>query len=122
MHCGHTGILSAIEIFTRIGAQQALALASSEARTKGVKGIKRGRYRSANENSVGLTAREVQVLQLVSKGMSNGEIALQLRRSERTVEHHVSAMLGKTQTHNRVSLVKWALNSDIATIVAAKNR
>ncbi len=122
MHCGHSGILSAIEIFTRIGAQKALALANAEARSKGVRGVKRGRYRSANENSVGLTAREVQVLQLVSKGLSNAEIALQLRRSERTVEHHVSAMLGKTQTHNRVSLVKWALNSDMAAIVAAKNR
>jgi DNA-binding CsgD family transcriptional regulator len=124
MQCGQAGILRAIEIFTRIGAHQALSLAKSEARSKGVRGVKRGQYRTARENSVGLTAREVQVLQLVSRGMSNGQIALQLRRSERTVEHHVSAMLGKTQASNRVSLVKWALNSDMAAIVASasKNR
>jgi DNA-binding NarL/FixJ family response regulator len=58
---------------------------------------------------VDLTPTEQRVIQLVAKGMSNKEIADELKVSQRTVESHVSNMLGKTGLHNRTELARWAI-------------
>jgi DNA-binding NarL/FixJ family response regulator len=58
---------------------------------------------------VELTPTETRVVQLVAKGMSNREIADELHVSQRTVESHVSNMLGKTGLSNRTELARWAL-------------
>jgi DNA-binding NarL/FixJ family response regulator len=42
-----------------------------------------------------LTAREAEVLQLLTKGHSNSQIAARLFISNRTVEHHVGSILAK---------------------------
>jgi DNA-binding NarL/FixJ family response regulator len=44
----------------------------------------------------------VQVLRHVKEGLSNREISAELRRSERTVEHHISALLAKLGVRNRI--------------------
>ncbi|MDY6785369.1 MAG: LuxR C-terminal-related transcriptional regulator [Cyanobacteriota bacterium] len=59
--------------------------------------------------SVPLSEREVQILDLVASGLTNSEVAERLEISKRTVDNHVSNMLTKTKTENRVSLVRWAL-------------
>ena len=56
-----------------------------------------------------LSSRELQILELVVKGMSNQKIARQLEISKRTVDNHISNILKKTCTDNRVELVRWAL-------------
>ena len=56
-----------------------------------------------------LSSRELQILELVVKGMSNQKIAQQLEISKRTVDNHISNILKKTSTDNRVELVRWAL-------------
>ena len=56
-----------------------------------------------------LSDRELQVLELVASGLTNQDIAENLDISKRTVDNHVSNILTKTQTDNRVSLVRWAL-------------
>ncbi|MEO0378175.1 Transcriptional regulatory protein SrrA [Acaryochloris thomasi RCC1774] len=58
---------------------------------------------------VDLTPTEQKVIQLVAKGMSNREIAAGLSVSQRTVESHVSNMLGKTGLNNRTELARWAI-------------
>ncbi|WP_299485914.1 response regulator transcription factor [Acaryochloris sp. IP29b_bin.137] len=58
---------------------------------------------------VDLTPTETKVIQLVAKGMSNREIAEDLSVSQRTVESHVSNMLGKTGLSNRTELARWAI-------------
>lgn len=58
---------------------------------------------------VDLTPTETKVIQLVAKGMSNREIADDLSVSQRTVESHVSNMLGKTGLSNRTELARWAI-------------
>jgi DNA-binding NarL/FixJ family response regulator len=63
---------------------------------------------------VELTPTEVRVVQFVSKGMSNREIADELHVSQRTVESHVSNMLGKTGLSNRTELARWALERRMA--------
>jgi DNA-binding NarL/FixJ family response regulator len=56
-----------------------------------------------------LSDRELQVIELVTAGLTNEQIAEQLEISKRTVDNHISNILTKTDTHNRVALVRWAL-------------
>ena len=56
-----------------------------------------------------LSDRELQVIELVASGLTNQEIAEKLEISKRTVDNHVSNILTKTETDNRVALVRWAL-------------
>ncbi|MGL5081836.1 MAG: helix-turn-helix domain-containing protein [Microcoleaceae cyanobacterium] len=58
---------------------------------------------------VTLSDRELQVVELVASGLTNQEIAEQLEISKRTVDNHISNILTKTGTDNRVALVRWAL-------------
>lgn len=64
--------------------------------------------------SVELTPTEVKVVQLVAKGLANKDIAQQMSLSQRTVESHVSNMLGKTGLNNRTELARWAIESRMA--------
>ncbi len=56
-----------------------------------------------------LTERETEVLRLVAKGLSYKQIAQRLFISHRTVQNHVQNTLGKLQLHNRVELVRYAI-------------
>ena len=56
-----------------------------------------------------LSDRELQVIELVAAGLTNQDIAERLEISKRTVDNHISNILTKTETDNRVSLVRWAL-------------
>lgn len=58
-----------------------------------------------------LSKRELQIVELVTAGLTNQEISQQLDISKRTVDNHVSNILSKTATGNRVTLVRWALQS-----------
>jgi DNA-binding NarL/FixJ family response regulator len=64
--------------------------------------------------SVELTPTELKVVQLVAKGLANKDIASQMSLSQRTVESHVSNMLGKTGLNNRTELARWAIESRMA--------
>ncbi len=63
---------------------------------------------------VELTPTELKVIQFVARGMANREIAEELSVSQRTIESHVSNMLGKTGLHNRTELARWAIESGMA--------
>ena len=63
---------------------------------------------------VELTPTELKVVQFVARGMANREIAEQMKVSQRTIESHVSNMLGKTGLHNRTELARWAIESSMA--------
>lgn len=56
-----------------------------------------------------LTDRETEVLRLVAKGLSYKQIAERLVLSHRTVQNHVQNTLNKLQLHNRVELVRYAI-------------
>jgi len=61
------------------------------------------------EPPVTLSDRELEVLLLICKGLSNQEIADQLFISKRTVDHHRASLLTKTDTRNAASLVIYAI-------------
>lgn len=66
---------------------------------------------SQNEDRGVLSKRELQIVELVTAGLTNQEISEKLAISKRTVDNHVSNVLTKTGTGNRVTLVRWALQS-----------
>jgi DNA-binding NarL/FixJ family response regulator len=60
-----------------------------------------------------LTDRETEVLRLVAKGLSYRQIADRLVLSHRTVQNHVQNTLSKLQLHNRVELVRYAIEQGL---------
>jgi DNA-binding NarL/FixJ family response regulator len=60
-----------------------------------------------------LTARELEVLQLLAQGMQNKEIAAELIISERTVKFHVSSILSKLDVGNRTEAVTVAVQKGL---------
>ncbi len=75
--------------------------------TRDVSGSKRG--------SSGLTARQLEVLELVASGRSNREIASLLRVSENGVKAHIARLLTKYGVPNRAALVRVALSDERET-------
>jgi two-component system NarL family response regulator len=63
-----------------------------------------------------LTDRELQVLGLVARGLSNREVAEQLFISENTVKNHVRNILEKLQLHSRMEAVIYAVREKILDI------
>lgn len=56
-----------------------------------------------------LSKREQEVLDLLTRGLSNAEIGDRLHLSARTIEKYVSSLLRKTTTSNRAELVRFAM-------------
>jgi DNA-binding CsgD family transcriptional regulator len=69
---------------------------------------------AASTYSAGLTAREVEVLRLVARGLTSGEIALGLKISEKTVAHHLTHIFNKTSSENRAAAVAFAIRHGLA--------
>jgi NarL family two-component system response regulator LiaR len=63
-----------------------------------------------------LTDREMEVLRLVAKGLSNPEIAQRLTVTEATVRTHVSNILSKLHLANRVQATLYALQEGITSL------
>ena len=84
-----------------LGARPAAAIVARKLRERGVRGVPRGPRPRTRANPAGLTARELEVLSLVAKGLRNTAIATQLVVSEKTVDHHVSAILRKLDVSTR---------------------
>jgi DNA-binding NarL/FixJ family response regulator len=60
-----------------------------------------------------LTARELEVLRLVARGMSNKDVADQLFISENTVKNHVRNILEKLHLHSRMEAVMYAVRKGL---------
>jgi len=68
------------------------------------------------ESPVTLSDRELEVLLLICKGLSNQEIADKLFISKRTVDHHRASLLTKTNTRNTASLVIYAIKNKMVEV------
>ena len=89
--------------------------------TPGLAGLVLGEFRRLSEapapvgsqQAPSLTERETEVLRLVAKGLSYKQIADRLFLSHRTVQNHVQNTLRKLQLHNRVQLVRYAIEHGV---------
>ncbi|MEW9527919.1 response regulator [Microbispora sp. NPDC049125] len=91
--------------------------------TPGLAGLVLGEYRrlahrppDAAEDGPRLTDRETEVLRMVAKGLSYRQIAERLVLSHRTVQNHVQNTLSKLQLHNRVELVRYAIDKGLVDL------
>ena len=83
------------------GSGRSSEIVARRLRERGARGVPRGPRPATRENPAQLTARELEVLGLVSQGLRNAEIAARLVVSEKTVDHHVSAILRKLNVRTR---------------------
>jgi DNA-binding CsgD family transcriptional regulator/tetratricopeptide (TPR) repeat protein len=91
----------ALEDLQQLGAWQAAAVVARRLRLRGARGLPRGPRPATSANPAHLTTRQREVLELVADGAGNAEIARRLVLSERTVAHHVTAILRKLDVRNR---------------------
>jgi DNA-binding CsgD family transcriptional regulator/tetratricopeptide (TPR) repeat protein len=91
----------ALEELQRLGAQPAAAIVARRLRERGARGLPRGPRPASQKNPAGLTSRQLEVLVLVAEGLRNAEIAERLVLAEKTVDHHVSAILRKLGVRTR---------------------
>lgn len=95
---------AALEAFDRLdalGAHASLRYVRKRLRALGVNSVPRGRNTATRQNPLGLTGRQLGVLELLEEGLTNPEIAARLFVSPKTVGHHVSAILAKLGVTSR---------------------
>jgi DNA-binding CsgD family transcriptional regulator/tetratricopeptide (TPR) repeat protein len=102
-----TAQLDALVALEELGATAVAAKLRQSLRSRGVR-VPRGKARLTREHAAGLTARQAEVLELLSEGLSNVEISDRLFVSPRTIEHHVSAVLSKLDAVSRQEAVETA--------------
>jgi DNA-binding CsgD family transcriptional regulator/tetratricopeptide (TPR) repeat protein len=93
--------LEALAVFDELGAVRAASGLRRRLRADGVRRIPRGPRAASRAGVAGLTPRETEVLELIVEGATNAEIAQALVIAPKTVDHHVSAVLGKLGVTSR---------------------
>ncbi len=95
-------ITCALQILDRLGAARVRQAVIVKARERGLTVEAPATPRATTRaNPAGLTKRQMQVLGLLGEGLSNAAIAERLFVSAKTVDHHVSAILGKLEVASR---------------------
>ncbi len=91
----------ALDELRRLGATAAATIVARRLRAGGARNVSRGPRKRTRANPAGLTSRQMEVLRLLAQGATDTEIATQLFLADRTVSHHVSAILRKLDVRNR---------------------
>ena len=103
---GQAQAAPALALLAELGAHGTLRLLRARLSAGGLRELPRGPNRRTRGDPLGLTGRERQILDLLAAGLANRDIAERLSRSERTVEHHVSALLAKLGASSRAEAVR----------------
>jgi DNA-binding CsgD family transcriptional regulator len=108
-----TAVQSALTTFRSLGARAAAR--RGQQRLAALRGPTRRRRTDVLANPHGLTGREREVLELLTAGLSNSDIAGALHISPKTVGHHVSAIITKLGVENRTHAAAHALQRQPTT-------
>lgn len=100
--------VDADDLYGGLGAEWDLGRLRAELRRHGFRRGARARQRRARTGWESLTAAEARVAGLVADGLSNRQIAQRLFLSTRTVETHVSRVLGKLAVRSRLDIARAA--------------
>jgi DNA-binding CsgD family transcriptional regulator len=104
----------ALGVLRGLGATPAAAIAGRRLRELGAT-VPRGPRPQTRQNPAGLTGRELEVLPLLTDGLRNAEIAQRLIVSEKTIDHHVSAILRKLDVRTRTQAAAEATRLGLTT-------
>ncbi|HET6171348.1 MAG TPA: AAA family ATPase [Gaiellales bacterium] len=91
----------ALDALHRLGAARAALAVARKLRAAGVRGVARGPRRSSLANPAHLTARELEVLSLLTDRLRSADIAARLYVTPKTVEHHIAAIYRKLEVNSR---------------------
>ncbi|MEP7055325.1 MAG: AAA family ATPase [Actinomycetota bacterium] len=91
----------ALDELRALGARPAATIVARRLRERGANNVPRGPRQSTRRNPANLTTREVDVLKLLAQGLRNAEIADRMFVADKTVHHHVSAILRKLEVRTR---------------------
>ncbi len=94
-------VREALATFIALGALPAADRARRRLRDLGVRRGTRPPRHTTRANAFGLTSRQLEIARLLGEGLTNAEIASRLVISHYTVNHHVTAILGKLGVRNR---------------------
>ena len=111
--CDEAGLRQALRTLDDLGARATAAVTRRRMRELGIRAIPRGPRPATRAAPAGLTPREQEVLVLVSEGLRDREISGRLFISERTVHHHVSAVLAKVGVSSRTAAAREAARMGI---------
>jgi DNA-binding CsgD family transcriptional regulator/tetratricopeptide (TPR) repeat protein len=109
------GLRDALAGLEELGASAATAAVRRRMKELGVKAIPRGPRPATRAAPAGLTPREQEVLALLADGLPDREISERLFISERTVHHHVSAVLSKIGVSSRTAAAREAARMGIGS-------
>jgi DNA-binding NarL/FixJ family response regulator len=101
-----TAVLNGENYFSQKLLREIIVNINSPAKSK--------KLQNSADNS--LTKRELEILQCISEGLSNAQIAEKLFISIRTVEGHKSNLISKTGVKNTISLVMYALKHNLVDL------
>lgn len=94
-------LMQALATFDALGATLPAQRLRRRLRASGMLRIPRGPRAASRQSPDGLTGRQTEVLALLREGATNAQIAERLVISPKTVDHHVSAVLGKLGVRTR---------------------
>lgn len=110
---GEAVLRRALAALDDLDAKATAAAARRRMKSLGITAIPRGPRPATRAAPAGLTAREREVLALLSEGLPDREISRRLFISERTVHHHVSAVLAKIGVSSRTAAAREAARMGI---------
>jgi DNA-binding CsgD family transcriptional regulator len=104
---------NALAIFQSLGADAVAEKLKMEMRALGFKNVPRGIRESTKSNPAQITNREIDILQLLQKGLENKKIANSLFISTKTAENHISNIFFKLDVNSRSKAVTEAVRLGI---------
>jgi DNA-binding NarL/FixJ family response regulator len=95
-----------LAIYERLGARRDVDRVSALLRSLGVS-VRAGADASGRRGLDMLSRREREVVPLLAEGLSNAEIAKRLFVTPKTIEHHVTNILGRLGLRTRSEVAAW---------------
>jgi DNA-binding CsgD family transcriptional regulator len=99
-------IIEAVHMFESLGARPAAAIGRARLRAQGIRYRQTGPRPRTKANPYMLTARQLEILDLIREGLTTRQIAARLHISPKTADHHITAILTKMNVHSRADAAR----------------